>query len=128
MQTERSLPELTRDLASHVGDLMRNEVRLARAETVESLKGMGAGIIRAALGVALAGAAVCLGLFALAFALAEIMPQWAAALLSAGIGGVLAYLLIKNGLKAISIDRIELPRTTAQVSRDLRLINKDMNP
>lgn len=127
MQTERSLPELTRDLASSVGDLMRNEVRLARAEAVESIKHMGDGVLRAALGVALAGAAVTLGLFAIAYALGEALPMWAAALLSAGLGGVAAYLLIKSGLKELSVDGINLPRTKAQVSRDLHLI-KDMTP
>jgi hypothetical protein len=127
MQTERSLPELTRDLASSLGDLMRNEVRLARAEAVESLKKMGDGLIRAALGVALAGAAVTLALFALAYALGETLPLWGAALLSACIGGAGAYLLIKNGLKALSADPISLPRTTKQVARDLHLI-KDIKP
>ena len=81
MQTDRSLADLTKDLAANAGDLFRNEVRLARAEAVESVKGMGAGLVRAALGVALAGAALTLGLFALAYALGEVMPMWAGALI-----------------------------------------------
>lgn len=126
MQTERTLPELTMDLASQVGDLLRNEVRLARAEAMENVKQMGAGIVRAALGVALAGAAVTLGLFALAYVLGEIMPMWAAALSGAVVGGVLAYVFIKSGLKAASVDHVGLPRTTEQVSRDLRLIKENV--
>jgi hypothetical protein len=125
MQAERTLPELTKDLASQVGDLMRNEVRLARAEAMESVKGMGDGIVRAALGVALAGAAVTLGLFAIAYALGEVMPMWAGALIGAIIGGVISYLLIKSGLKEVSVDRISLPRTTSQVKADLRLIKEN---
>jgi hypothetical protein len=124
MQADRSISELTMDLASQAGDLIRNEIKLARAEAVESIKHMGGGIVRAALGVALAGAAVTLGLFALAYGLAQLMPMWAAALVGAGIGGVLAYVLIKSGLKAASVDRIALPKTTEQVSRDLRLIKE----
>ena len=126
MQAERTLPELTRDLASHVGDLMRNEVRLARAEAMESIKGMGDGIVRAALGVALAGAAVSLGLFAIAYALGETMPMWVGALISAVVGGIIAYLLIKSGLQAVSVERIKLPRTAEQVSRDLHLIKENI--
>lgn len=126
MQTDRSLADLTKDLAEQAGDLMRNEVRLARAEAVDSLKGMGGGLVRAALGVALAGAAVTLGLFGLAYALSETMPLWGAALLSAAIGAIAAYLLIKNGLNALSVDRIDLSRTKAQVSRDLHMM-KDIN-
>jgi hypothetical protein len=124
MQSERTLSELTLDLASQAGDLIRNEIKLARAEAVESIKHMGGGIVRAALGVALAGAAVTLGLFALAYGLAELMPMWAAALVGAIVGGVLAYVLIKAGLKAASVDALALPKTAEQVSRDLRLIKE----
>lgn len=128
MQAQRSLSELTIDLASQAGDLIRNEVRLARAEAVESIRQMGGGIVRAALGVALAGAAVTLGLFALAYALGTLMPMWAAALIGAAIGGVLAYILIKSGLKAASVEHITLPKTAEQVSRDLRLIKESTQP
>jgi hypothetical protein len=124
MQADRSISELTMDLASQAGDLIRNEMKLARAEAVESIKQMGDGIVRAAIGVALAGAAVTLALFALAYALGAVLPLWAAALVGAAIGGILAYVLIKSGLKAASVDHIALPKTAKQVSRDLRLIKE----
>lgn len=124
MQAERSLSQLAKDLTLQVSELMRNEVLLARAETIEIVKGMGAGVLRAALGVVLAGAAVTLVLFALAQLLAGAMPLWMAALLSAAVGGIAAYLLIKSGLKSISEDRPALPRTAANVNRDLRLIKE----
>src|SRR5258706_1570421 len=98
MQAERTLPELTMDLASQVGDLLRNEVRLARAEAFESVKQMRVGVVRAALGLSLAGAALTLALFALAYALGQVMPMWGAALVGAGIGGIGAYLLVTSGL------------------------------
>jgi hypothetical protein len=128
MQTDRSLAELTKDLALNAGDLFRNELRLARAEAVESVKGMGAGIIRAALGVVLAGAAVTLALFALAYALGEVMPMWGAALIGAAVGGAIAYWLVKSGLNDISVDRISLPKTAEQVARDLRTIKEKVSP
>ncbi|MBC7767610.1 MAG: phage holin family protein [Phycisphaerales bacterium] len=124
MQAERSLSELTRDLATQLGDLMRNEVRLARAETVETVKGLGGGVIRVAFGVVLAGAAVTLALIGVAYLLGEAMPMWIAALLAAAIGGIAAYLLVKSGINALSSDRIGLPRTAEQVSRDLRMIKE----
>lgn len=125
MQTERTLPELTMDLATQAGDLLRNEIRLARAEAMENFAQMGGGIVRAALGVALAGAAVTLGLFALAYALGEVMPMWAAALVGAAIGGGASYFMIKSGLKASSLKHVALPRTAEQVSRDIRLIKEN---
>jgi CBS-domain-containing membrane protein len=128
MQTDRSLAELTKDLASDAGDLFRNELRLARAEAVEGVKGMGAGIVRVALGVALAGAAVTLALFALAYALGEAMPMWGGALISALVGAAIAYWLVKSGVKEISVDRISLPKTAEQVARDLRSIKEKVSP
>jgi Putative Actinobacterial Holin-X, holin superfamily III len=128
MQSERTLSELTMDLATQAGNLIRNEIKLARAEAVESIKHMGGGIVRAALGVALAGAAVTLALFALAYGLGELMPMWAAALIGAAVGGLLAYVLIKSGLKAASVDSLALPKTAEQVARDLRLIKESTQP
>ena len=128
MQTDRSLADLTKDLASNAGDLFRNELRLARAEAVESVKGMGAGIVRVALGVALAGAAVTLALFALAYALGEVMPMWGGALIAALVGGAIAYWLVKSGVKDMSVDRLSLPRTAEQVARDLRTIKEKVSP
>lgn len=124
MQTDRTLPELTMDLASQVGDLLRNEVRLARAEAVESVSKMSGGIMLAALGVVLAGSAVTLTLFALAYALAETMPMWAAALIGSGIAAVVAFVLIKSGLKAASFNKVGLPRTAEQISTDVRRIKE----
>jgi hypothetical protein len=128
MQTDRSIADLTGELAANAGELFRNELRLARAEAVESVRGMGGGVVRAALGVVLAGAAVTLALFALAYALGLVMPMWGAALIGAAIGGAIAYWLVRSGLKAISVERIALPRTAEQVARDLRSIKEKVSP
>lgn len=125
MLTERTIPELTKDLATHVGDLFRNEVRLARAEAMENIKGMGAGATRAAIGIVLAIAAVTLVLFALTYLLAEAMPMWGAALLVALVGGGIGYVLIKSGLKAVAPQRLSMPRTAEQVSRDIRVVKEN---
>jgi hypothetical protein len=128
MQTDRSIADLTGELAANAGELFRNELRLARAEAVESVRGMGGGVVRAALGLVLAGAAVTLALFALAYALGLVMPMWGAALIGAAIGGAIAYWLVRSGLKAISVERIALPRTAEQVARDLRSIKEKVSP
>jgi hypothetical protein len=124
MQGERTLPELTMDLASQVGDLLRNEVRLARAEALDGVKHMAGGIVRAALGVALAGSALTLALFALAYGLGQTIPMWAGALVAALVGAVIAYILVKSGLKAASVDHLSMDRTAAQVTRDLRTLSR----
>jgi hypothetical protein len=128
MQTERTLPELTRDLAGQLGDLFRNEARLARAETMENIRDLGGAMIRVLVGAALAGAAVTMALMAVAFGLGESVPMWAAALVSALIGAVAAYLLIQSGRKALTRENITLPRTASNVSRDLQMIKENVKP
>jgi hypothetical protein len=128
MQTDRTITDLTKDLASNAGDLFRNELRLARAEAVDSVKHMGSGIVRAALGVALAGAALTLALFALAYGLGEVMPMWGGALVAALIGAAIAYWLVTSGIKDMSVERLRLPRTAEQVARDLRSIKEKISP
>lgn len=125
---ERTLPDLTRDVALGLGDLLQSEVRLARAETIESIKGLAAGLITTALGVALAAAGVTLGLFAVAYRLEEWMPMWAAALVAALVGGVLAWMLISSGKKTLAAASPKLPKTTQQVSRDLHALKETITP
>lgn len=124
MQTERSLPELTRDFAGQLADLVRNEVRLARAEAVEKVKHMGAGAASIAIGAVFACAAVTVALVGLAYLLAEAMPTWIACLLAAAVGGIVGYLLIKAGQTALSPEQLKRRRTASQVSRDLNMLKE----
>lgn len=123
---DRSLPELTKDLAVNLGDLVRNELRLARAEAADNLRKFGNDAIRIALGVALAAAAITLALFGLAYGLAEIMPMWGAAFLAAAIGAALAYWLIESGRKSLAEERIGLPRTAKTVSDNIESLKEQI--
>jgi hypothetical protein len=128
MAVDRSLSDLTRDLAANVSDLFRNEVRLARAEAVENVKDLAGGLARLALGLAVAGAAVTLALAALAAALSMVMPMWAGALIAAIVGGVIAYALVSAGRKALSTKPFAMPRTARSVSRDIHTIKEKASP
>jgi uncharacterized membrane protein YqjE len=83
-QTEdRSVAELVGEISEQVSRLVRDELRLARAEMTEKGKraGVGAGLFGGAGVVALYGVAALL--VALVLGLAEVMPAWVAALLVA---------------------------------------------
>lgn len=123
---DRSLPELTKDLAANLGDLVRNELRLARAEAAVNMRKIGDDAIRIGLGVALAAASVTLALFALAYALGEAMPLWIASVLAAAIGAGLAYWLISSGRKSLGEERIGLPRTAKSVSEDIETLKEQI--
>jgi drug/metabolite transporter (DMT)-like permease len=121
---ERTLPDLTKDIALQFGDLVRNEVRLARAEAMDNVRDMAKGATRIALGVALAAAAVTLALFAIAYALGETLPMWASALIAAVFGGAVAFFLIQSGQKALSPTDLAMPRTASQVSQDIHALKE----
>lgn len=123
---DRTLPELTKDLAGNLSDLVRNELRLARAEAADNMRKISDDAIRIALGVALAAAAVTLALFALAYALGELMPLWIAAILAAAIGAGVAYWLISSGRKALNGVRIGLPKTAKSVSEDIETLKEQL--
>ena len=79
---EPTLGGLVHDLTQQLPELIRSEMRLARAEVTEKGK-------RAGVGIGLFSAAGLLAFFALgtlvATALANTLPAWAAALIVAGV-------------------------------------------
>ncbi len=83
--SEASVSELMAQLSSQTSRLLRDEMRLAQREFVESAKhaGMGAGLFSAAglLAVFGVGSVITAAIAALSLAL----PVWAAALIVAGI-------------------------------------------
>ena len=103
--SERSIPELVKEITAQSAALARKEMELAEAEL--TIKGK-----RAGLGAGMFGGAGILGLFGLAtltaaaiLALAIVLPGWASALIVAGIYLVLA------GIAAL-FGGIELRRAT----------------
>jgi uncharacterized membrane protein YqjE len=94
--SERSVAELTGDLAREMASLVQHEIELARVEMTEKSKrlGLGAGMFGTAGLCALFGLG-CLSACAIA-ALAQVMSVWLAALI---VGG--AYLVIA-GITALA--------------------------
>ncbi len=114
---ERSAGEIVQDVLRDVGDVVRGEVRLARAEVAEKAgkAGKAAGFFGGAAVCALmAVAALVAGGIA---GLALFMPLWAAAaamgVVLAGAGGAL-YMVGKARLSAID----PIPEQTVQTIKD----------
>jgi uncharacterized membrane protein YqjE len=124
MQTERSIPELTKDMAFHLGDMFRNELKLARVEATEGVKSLSGAVGMIAAGAVVGASALTLGLFAVAYALANVMPIWAAAAAVAILAAIVAWILVKAGQKAMHTDELALTRTREQVSRDIKTISE----
>jgi uncharacterized membrane protein YqjE len=123
-QTERSIPELTKDMAFHLGDMFRNELKLARVEATEGVKSLGGAVGLVAAGAVVGASALTLLLLAVAYALSSVMPLWGAAAVVAILAGIVAWMMVKAGQKALKPDELSLTRTREQVARDIKTISE----
>ena len=126
-QTERSIPELTKDMAFHLGDMFRNELKLARVEATEGVKTLSGAVGVIAAGAVVGASALTLALFAVAYALSSVMPLWGAAAIVAVLAGILAWIMVKAGQKALKPEELTLTRTREQVSRDIKTISEHVH-
>jgi Flp pilus assembly protein TadB len=125
MQTEqRSIPELTKAMAFHLGDMFRNELKLARTEATEGVKSMSGAFGLFAWGAAFGAAALTAAVLSLAYLLSTLMPMWTALAIVAIGGGVIAWMLVQAAHKAMKPQDLSLPKTRDQVSRDLKSLSE----
>jgi cytochrome c biogenesis protein CcdA len=127
MQTERSIPELTKDMAFHLGDMFRNELKLAGIEATEGVKSLSGAFVLVVLGAAVGGASLTVALLSAAYALSQVMPLWGAGLIVAAAAAILALLLVQAGRAALKPKSLSLPRTREHVSRDLKTISEQVH-
>jgi len=102
-RTDRSIADVLRDIFANVQEMIRAEIRLARAEIREET---GKTLISAQT-MAVGGV---LGLFALGFvlvaitqALATVMPNWAASLAMGVVLGLIGVALLMTGKKHLHV-------------------------
>ena len=115
-----AVQELLRRLREDVANLIRTEIELAKAEVQAKLK-----VHAVAVGLIAGGAAfLLLGLFALVgaaiFALALVVPYWAAALIVGAVLLLIALLLAFLGQR--SIKKTGLPTPDAAVAEALATV------
>jgi uncharacterized membrane protein YqjE len=111
---QQSLGELMKQLAEQTSRLVRNEVRLARAEMTEKAQAYG----RAG---AMLGAAAVIGLLAgfaltmfLIYLLQLALPLWASALIVTVVYGVIGVALALAGKKRLDEARLPVPEQTVE--------------
>lgn len=121
-----SIPELTKDIAHHLGDMFRNELRLARVEAVESAKALTGSIVQIGIGVAFGTAAATLGLMAIAYGFAVYIPMWAALGIAALASAIAAFIFIQSARATVSPKNLSLPKTREQIGRDIQNIKEHL--
>ncbi|PZQ87405.1 MAG: phage holin family protein [Leifsonia xyli] len=120
---KRSLVELLASLPEQVQELVQREIELVKTEVVEKLKalGTGAGLLLGAVVTALFFIGVLLTLAIIG--LSYLLPDWAAALIVAGvllivavILGLVGYRILKRGIPPVPTESI------ASIKKDILAI------
>ncbi|MEQ9639900.1 MAG: phage holin family protein [Alphaproteobacteria bacterium] len=121
---DRSLPELMRDLIEQVGNLVRDEVRLARAETSEKLNIVkaAAGLLAGALAFAIGG--IVIVLFAAAAALGQYMDAWLASLIVGVAALAVAAILVSVAKSQMTARELAPSRTAQSVRTDAQFLKE----
>ena len=106
---DRSAADLVRDIISNVQEMVRSEVRLAKAEVREEVDRTIAGAKKLAVGAVAGLFALNFVLWGVTLILANMMPMWAAALAMGVLLGVVAGILL---MKAKTEVRLPTPQKT----------------
>jgi uncharacterized membrane protein YqjE len=126
--TPRTAAEMMVDVAGNVSNLVRNEVNLARAEMVASLKSAVSGIVMMAIALVLAitGVNVLSAAVVAAFIAAGLSALWAT-VLTGVLFLVLAGILVMAGVSAIKRIGLVPRRMATNVQRDVKAATEAYN-
>ena len=118
----RGLTDLIAQLGGDLAALVRKESELVRAEVAEKLNRAGKAVADIAAGGLLLVAALLVLLQALVLALSKFMdPIWAALIVGLVVAGV-GYILVRAGMKMISLDGFKPDRTARQLKKNVDLM------
>jgi hypothetical protein len=115
----RSIPEIVKDVLTNIQDIVRAEVRLAKAEVGEELSRARTGGLLIGVGAVAAIFSALFLLLACVYALGRVMPNWAAALIVAAAVGLAAAVTLGLGLKRVKTIQAA-PKTAATLKENVR--------
>jgi len=94
---ERSMSEVVKDIISNVQEMVRSEVRLAKAELRDEVSGSMSAVKLMAAGAGLGFFAAFFGLTAIALILGNVMPLWLSFFIVAAVLGIAGMVLLSKG-------------------------------
>src|SRR5918995_1979582 len=115
----RSIPEILQDVLTNIQDIVRAEVRLAKAELGEELNRARSGGLLIGVGAVAAIFSTLFLLLACVYALSLVVPNWAAALIVAAAVGVVAAVTLGLGLQRLKTIQAA-PKTSASLKENVR--------
>ena len=119
MQPERAISDVLRDILRNLQEIVRAEVRLAKAEIRDDARKTAASAACLVAGIVGALSAWALLLWTIAFALSTRMPMWAATLSIAVVLAVAASVLIAGGLRRLKQVHPMPERTIASIKENV---------
>jgi len=117
---ERTIASLLKDIIGNVQQIIRAEVRLAKAEVAEELTKAGRAMALLAVGAIFGAMAVAFLLLGATYLLAYIVPMWAAAALVAVGAGILGGGLIAIGARQMKLVSMPPSRTITSVQENIQ--------
>jgi uncharacterized membrane protein YqjE len=116
--SRRSLGELLNELTDGGAELVRDEIRLARAETVESLLTLRHGAVLLGIGIALALCAAAAVVACLIMVVSQYLVgdrTWLAALIVAVVLGAIGWLCVWRGGQSLTGSKLAPHETTTSI-------------
>jgi hypothetical protein len=107
---ERSIADVLQDILRNVQEIVRSEVRLARSEVGDEFAKVKASAPLLVVGSVAGFLAAFFLAWAAFYALAFVVPLWAAALIVAGVLAILGGITISAGVKALQ--QVRAPEQT----------------
>ena len=96
---DRSFAEVLQDVIGNIQEIVRSEVRLAKAEIKEETAKAKASAMLLGVGAASAAYAILFLLLMAVYALTLVMPNWAAALVVGGTLAIIAAVALTAGMR-----------------------------
>ncbi len=113
----RPLGDLFGDLASDMGNLVRQEVNLAKVELTQKAKHVGRNVGYLVIGGAVAYAALLAIIAAIIMLLAKYVPHWGAALIVGAVVGGIGWILIGKAMTGLQKTDLT-PRETVETLKE----------
>ena len=127
MDSLRAAPSLINEVLTHVSNLVRKEVDLARTEVSENVSraGVAIGLLVGALVIALVALNVLAAALVAALSALGIPAGWAAIIVG-GILAIIAFAMVSKGINDLKLSSLAPSRTAKNVQRDAETVKETL--
>jgi len=126
VKEDRSLGQLFADLMNETRTLLQQEVRLAKTEMTEKASRVGRDITSLVIGGAIAYAGLLAIVAATAIGLANVVPDWLAALIVGLVVAGIGLVMIQQGRKTLTQEDLNPRKTVESLQEDKQWVKEQM--